>query len=435
MLKKYLSVFGDVFKKKDTRKGILFILMILVLYRIGSVITVPGIDPVAVQLMNLGSSVFSIMNLIGGGALQNFSLFALGVGPYITSSIIIELLSDVIPALEDMKENGNDGRKKMNKIVQYLGCVLAFVQGYSMAYGFDRQYGILVNPGVLSYLFIAIVFTAGTMLLVWLGNQITRTGLANGVSLIIFSGIVSNIPEQFREAFSIIFNNAPKPVIGGVIFALYVIMYLLIVLAVVFMEKSERHIPVKYTKNTGYMSGTDVTYIPFKLNSASVIPVIFAQSVISAPQIIISFFSSSLYQKLSNFLSFTKPFGLCLYIVLVIFFTFFYVDTQYNPKDIADNLKKSGGFIPGIRPGQETVVYLDKILKRNTTVGAIALAILAAIPYLLTMFTKLTYSTALGGTGVILIVGIALETVKIWQGKVLNKNYSTIFSGNKGGLR
>ncbi len=421
-----LRTFAAMFKNKEIRNKILFTLAMLLIYRIGSAIPVPGVnaDQLAAQIAD--NSILNMMNLLGGGALERLSVFAMGVSPYITASIIIQLLSmDVIPALTEMTKSGQTGRMKIEKITRYLGVVLSFVQAFSLVYGFDKQYQILENARLSGYLYTATIMTAGTMFLIWIGDRISMKGIGNGLSIIIFAGIVSNMPASFVQVYNILAGGATQgELFNGILqFALYCLLYLAIVVFVVIMETAVRKIPIQYTNSSNIRGGNDITYLPFKINSASVIPVIFAQSIMTAPQIIISFFNTELYTKLNNFLSLNKPIGLCIYAVLTILFTFFYTDLQVDPDQVAENLGKSGAYIPGIRPGSETRRYLHKVINRITVLGAISLMIIAVIPYLLPMFTSLPTSTAIGGTGIIIVVGVAMETVAQLKGQLTQKNY------------
>ena len=398
----------------------------LLIYRIGSAIPVPGVDSTALAQQIGDNSILNMMNLLGGGALERLSVFAMGVGPYITASIIIQLLSmDVIPALTEMAKSGQTGRMKMDRITRYLAVVLSFVQAYSLVYGFDRQYAILENNSFSGYIFTATVLTAGTMFLIWIGDRISQRGIGNGLSILIFSGIVSNMPAQFVQAWNILAGGTTQSeAFNGILqFALFCLMYLFIIIFVIIMETAVRKIPIQYTNSSNSRSGADINFLPFKINSASVIPVIFAQAIMTAPQIIISFFNTDLYNKLSNFLSLNKPIGLAIYAVLTILFTFFYTDLQVDPERVAENLNKSSAYIPGIRPGTETKTYLKKVLKRITVLGATALVIVAIIPYILPMFTSLPTSIAIGGTGIIIVVGVAMETYSQLKGQLAQKNY------------
>lgn len=422
-----LRSFANMFKNKEIRKKIFFTLAMLLIYRIGSSIPVPGIDAATLAKQVSDNSILSMMNLLGGGALEKMSIFAMGVSPYITGSIIIQLLSmDVIPSLTEWAKSGQTGRQNIEKTTRYLGVVLAFVQAFSLVYGFDKQYAILESSALSTYLYVATILCAGTMFLVWIGDRISMKGIGNGISIIIFAGIVSNMPTQFAQIYSILVGGTSNgEVFNGVLqFVLYCLIYLAIVVFVVIMETAVRKIPIQYTNSISNRGGkSDVTFLPFKINSASVIPVIFAQSIMTAPQIVISFFNTDLYQKLQNYLSLTKPFGLALYAVLTILFTFFYTDLQVDPDTVADNLKKSDAYIPGIRPGQDTKKYLHKVLNRITVLGALGLTLVAVIPYLLPMFTSIPASSAIGGTGIIIVVGVVRETIGQLEGQLTQKNY------------
>lgn len=416
----------SLFKNKEIRNKIFFTLAMLLIYRIGSAIPVPGVDAAKLTAQISDNSVLSMMNLLGGGALQKLSVFAMGVTPYITASIIIQLLSmDVIPALTEMTKSGQTGRMKLEKITRDLGVVLSFVQAYSLVYGFDKQYAILESSKFSTYLYTATVLTAGTMFLLWIGDRISTKGIGNGVSIIIFAGIVANLPSEFSQVYSVLVGGSTQgAVFSGILeFCLFLLMYLVIIIFVVIMQLATRKIPIQYTSSSANRGGNDITYLPFKINSASVIPVIFAQSIMVAPQIILSFVNQSAYTKLSTFLSLQKPIGLTIYAVLTILFTFFYTDLQVDPDKIAENLGKSGAYIPGIRPGSETKQYIHKVLNRITVLGAAGLTIIAVIPYLLPMFTSLPSTVSVGGTGIIIVVGVAMETVAQLKGQLTQKQY------------
>ena len=421
-----LGTFASMFKNKETRNRIFFTLAMLLIYRVGSAIPVPGVNAEALAASIADNSIFNMMNLLGGGTLERLSVFAMGIGPYITASIIIQLLSmDVIPALTEMAKSGQTGRQKMDRVTRYLGVVLAFVQATSLVYGFDKQYQILENSGLSGYLFTATVLTAGTMFLLWIGDRISMKGIGNGISIIIFSGIVSNMPASFVQTWNILAGGTTQgELFNGILqFVLYCLLYLAIIIFVVIMETAVRKIPIQYTNSSNLRRGNDITFLPLKINSASVIPVIFAQSIMTAPQIIISFFNTDLYNKLNSFLSLSKPLGLGIYALLTILFTFFYTDLQVDPDKVAENLSKSGAYIPGIRPCNETRTYLHKVLNRITVLGAMFLTVVAVIPYLLPMVTSLPQSTAIGGTGIIIMVGVAMETVAQLKGQLTQKSY------------
>ncbi len=419
------GTFASMFKNKEIRNKIFFTLAMLLIYRIGSAIPVPGVDAAKLSAQVSSNSILSMMNLLGGGAFEKMSVFALGVGPYITASIIIQLLSmDVIPYLTELSKSGETGRIKSDQITRYLGVILAFVQSFSMVYGFDKQYAILESSNLSTYFYTATILTAGTMFLIWIGDRISSKGIGNGISIIIFAGIVSNIPAQFTQVFNILMSgNAQGAQFSGILeFALYCVLYLVIIVGVVIMQLAQRKIPIQYTSSSG-AKANDITYLPFKINSASVIPVIFASSIITAPQIVLSFVNASAYQNVSNFLSLQKPIGLTIYAVLTFLFTFFYTDLQVDPEKIAENLGKSGAYIPGIRPGSETRTYLKKVIHRITVLGAIALTIMAVLPYILPMVTSLPTSVSIGGTGIIIVVGVAMETMAQLKGQLTQKQY------------
>lgn len=421
-----MRTFSSMFKNKEIRNKILFTLAMLLIYRVGSAIPVPGVDATKLASQISDNSVLSMMNLLGGGALERLSVFAMGVTPYITASIIIQLLSmDVIPALTEMTKSGQTGRMKMEKITRYLGVVLSFVQAYSLVYGFDKQYSVLANSSLSGYLYTATVLTAGTMFLIWLGDRISMKGIGNGLSIIIFAGIVSNMPSQFMQVWNVLAGGTTQgELFNGILqFALFELLYIIIIVFVIVMETAVRKIPIQYTNSSSYTRGNDVTFLPLKINSASVIPVIFAQSIMTAPQIVISFFNQDLYKTLQTYLSLSSTTGLILYAVLTFLFTFFYTDLQVDPDQVADNLSKSGAYIPGIRPGNETKTYLHKVLNRITVLGAIALVIVATLPYILPMFTSLPSSISIGGTGIIIVVGVAMETIAQLKGQLTTKAY------------
>ena len=304
-----MRTFSSMFKNKEIRNKILFTLAMLLIYRVGSAIPVPGVDATKLASQISDNSVLSMMNLLGGGALERLSVFAMGVTPYITASIIIQLLSmDVIPALTEMTKSGQTGRMKMEKITRYLGVVLSFVQAYSLVYGFDKQYSVLANSSLSGYLYTATVLTAGTMFLIWLGDRISMKGIGNGLSIIIFAGLVSNMPSQFVQVWNVLAGGTTQgELFNGILqFALFVLLYIIIIVFVVVMETAVRKIPIQYTNSSSYTRGNDVTFLPLKINSASVIPVIFAQSIMTAPQIVISFFNQALIDHMICF-SITHP--------------------------------------------------------------------------------------------------------------------------------
>ena len=413
-------------KDKNYVKRILFTFALLAVYRIGSSIPVPGIDASTVRILFSQNTLFGLMNMMGGGSLERMSIFAMGVGPYITASIIIQLLSmDVIPALSDMREEGKKGQAKLNDVTKYLGLILTVIQAASLVYGFDRNYHIMSDPSTANYLFVIIVMTAGSMILVWFGDQIAMKGIGNGISMIIFAGIVSNIPAEFVQAYQSLAGGGEPS--GYIAFAIYIVTYITIILLILVMELAKRKIPVHYAGKT--MNGSNMTYIPIKINSASVLPVIFASSVITAPQILLSFFSPDTYTHVSGFLSFSNPVCLIIYAFLIVFFEFFYTDLQLAPDEIAKNLNKSNGFIPGVRAGSETTRYIKDTIHKVTVFGAIGLLIVALIPHIIPLITPLPSSFGIGGTGLIIVVGVALETLKQLTTENTQVKYKDYVSG------
>lgn len=425
-----LNFFKEVFKKGELRRKVVFTLGILFVFRLGAGIVIPYIDTSAITSAATSSGIFGIMNMLGGGTLEKFSLFSLGVSPYITSSIIIELLSmDVVPALTQWNKEGNTGKKKKDKVTRVLTLALAIIQGGSLTYAFDKGYSILASSSIWTYVYVVIVMAAGSMFTMWLGDQITIKGVGNGTSLLIFTGIVANLPNSFISSFKsmVKFGSAYKTATSLAWYILFVIVYLAIVVFVVFEEGAIRKIPIIYATNTQTVMHTkESTNLPIKINSSSVIPVIFAASVLAAPRTIISFMkSTSTTQMIDNILNYQKPVGFVLYIVMIILFTFFYSNLQIDAKKISEDLKKSGGAIPGVRTGDDTKKYIGTVLNRVTVVGSLFLAIIASIPIIAPEIWKMTSNNALslGGTGLIIVTGVALETVRAIKSMLTRREY------------
>jgi preprotein translocase subunit SecY len=422
-----IKLFVDMFKNKDIRGRILFTLAIFFVYRLGANITAPMVDSTRLIGQFADDSILGMINLLGGGALQEFSIFSMGIGPYITASIIVQLLAmDVVPALTEMTKSGAQGKMKLDRITRYFALVLALLQGFTLTYAFHINYGILSNPGVATYMYVTVVITAGTMFLLWLADRISAFGIGNGISMIIFAGIVSDIPFRFSQAFQTLVDTSSNAAIfGGILnFSLFVLMYVAIIILVIFMSTAVRKIPIQYTSSSVRKSNQEITFLPLKINSASVIPVIFASAIMTAPVTVLSFFNQGdFFQTLSTILNVSQPIGLSIYIALIIFFTFFYTNLQVDPEKISDNLSKSGTYIPGIRPGNETKEYVGKVLNRITVLGALFLSFIAALPYVIPMITNLPNSISVGGTGIIIVVGVAMETMKDLQGRLTQKQY------------
>ena len=405
-------------KNKDIRKRIGFTLFGLLIFALGTTIPVPGMEG---AISNLG--LWELYNAIGGGALKNFSIFALGVMPYISASIVTGILQmDIIPYFTELKESGQQGRQKINQINRYVGIVLAFLQGFAMAFTFVE------GAGTLEYIKIALILTGGTAFLLWLGDQITQKGIGNGISLIIMAGIISTVPKMFIDTFdSLIINHTGSLFVGILGFILFVLFYLLIVVGVVFEESSERRIPIQYSNRTTSSYGQKQNYIPFKLNSAGVMPVIFASVILSIPSFIAGLLgeSSGFSTFVSKYINYTTPVGFVIYILLIFVFGFFYTNMQINPGELAKNLNRNGGYIPGVRPGKETEKYIKKILYRITFLGSTFIAIIAGLPIIFSSFIKagLPSSVSIGGTGVLIVVGVAIETCKQLESSLINRNY------------
>lgn len=425
-----LNFFKEVFKKGELRRKVVFTLGILFVFRLGAGIVIPYIDTSAIASAATSSGIFGIMNMLGGGTLEKFSLFSLGVSPYITSSIIIELLSmDVVPALTQWNKEGNTGKKKKDKVTRVLTLALAIIQGGSLTYAFDKGYSILASSSIWTYVYVVVVMAAGSMFTMWLGDQITIKGVGNGTSLLIFTGIVANLPNSFISSFKsmVTFGSTYKTATSLAWYILFVLVYLAIVVFVVFEEGAIRKIPIIYATNTQTVMHTkESTNLPIKINSSSVIPVIFAASVLAAPRTIISFMkSTSTTQMIDNILNYQKPIGFVLYIVMIILFTFFYSNLQIDAKKISEDLKKSGGAIPGVRTGDDTKKYIGTVLNRVTVVGSLFLAIIASIPIIAPEIWKMTSNNALslGGTGLIIVTGVALETVRAIKSMLTRREY------------
>lgn len=425
-----LNFFKEVFKKGELRRKVVFTLGILFVFRLGAGIVIPYIDTSAITSAATSSGIFGIMNMLGGGTLEKFSLFSLGVSPYITSSIIIELLSmDLVPVLTQWNKEGNTGKKKKDKVTRVLTLALAIIQGGSLTYAFDKGYSILASSSIWTYVYVVVVMAAGSMFTMWLGDQITIKGVGNGTSLLIFTGIVANLPNSFISSFKsmVTFSSTYKTATSLAWYILFVLVYLAIVVFVVFEEGAIRKIPIIYATNTQTVMHTkESTNLPIKINSSSVIPVIFAASVLAAPRTIISFMkSTSTTQMIDNILNYQKPIGFVLYIVMIILFTFFYSNLQIDAKKISEDLKKSGGAIPGVRTGDDTKKYIGTVLNRVTVVGSLFLAIIASIPIIAPEIWKMTSNNALslGGTGLIIVTGVALETVRAIKSMLTRREY------------
>ena len=426
-----LNFFKNVFKKGELRRRIIFTLGMLFVFRLGAAITIPSINADALTAGATNTGILGIMNMLGGGMLERFSIFSLGVSPYITASIIIELLSmDVIPVLAQWQKEGNTGKKKKDKVTRYVTLILAAVQGGSLTYAYDYMYNILNSSSVWTYAYVIVVMMAGSMLAMWIGDQITQKGIGNGTSLLIFTGIVSSLPANFISTFNslVAFDKGTQTMVLGILwYVLFVIVYLAIIIFVVFNEGAVRKIPIMYATNSNTTMRTkDSTHMPIKINSSGVLPVIFASSVLAAPRTIISFMAQNNTTKtIDSILNYQEPVGFCLYLVMIVLFAFFYSNLQIDSHKISEDLKKNGGAIPGVRTGLDTEKFISTVLNRVTVVGSIFLVIIAAIPIMTPVIWSQTSNAALtlGGTGLIIITGVALETTKQIKTLITRKEY------------
>jgi preprotein translocase subunit SecY len=413
----------------DIRNKIIFTLLMLIVFRLGTFIPVPGVRAEVLKVQD-SLNVFGILNTFGGGALQNFSIFAMGIMPYITASIIVQLLQmDVVPKFAEWSKQGEVGRRKLAQFTRYGTIVLGFIQAIGMSIGFNNLVGgqLIENPGILTYLFIATVLTAGTAFLMWLGEQITAKGVGNGISILIFGGIVAAIPTTVNQIYAQQFQDAGDQLFLRIVtVVLLLIAVLAIIVGVIFIQQALRKIPVQYAKKLVGRSpvGGQSTHIPLKVNAAGVIPVIFAVSFIITPPTIASFFGTNdVTTWIQNTFDYTKPVGMIVYVALILAFSYFYTFVQVNPEQMAENLKKQGGYIPGIRPGRSTQEYITKILYRLTLVGSLFLALISVLPVFFINFANLPPSAQIGGTSLLIVVGVALETMKQLESQLVKRHY------------
>lgn len=401
---------------KDLRKRILFTLGCLAIFALGTNIMVPGAKEIT---QNLGF--LELLNLMSGGGLKSFSVFALGVGPYITASIITQLLQmDIIPYFKELKEQGATGRQKINRINRYLGIIFAVIQGYFFSYAFLKGAGTGVIIRSTVYL------TAGTSFLLWLGDEITKKGIGNGVSLLIMAGIVNTLPQTFITAFNeLVLAETFTTWTGIILFILFVIVYLGIIVGVIYMQQAERRVPIQYSNRTASAYGGEKSFIPIKLNSVSVIPVIFASAIIGIPSLIATVINKTAFTNfLDNYINYTSYTGFLLYMVLIFLFGYFYTLLELNPDEMAENLDKSRSYIPGVTPGEATSKYLKYVITRLTVVGTFGLMVIAALPIIFSKISNLSSNVTIGGTGLLIVVGVALETYKQLESSIVSRSYT-----------
>ena len=413
-----LESLKNAVKVSELRTKLLFTLGMIFIFRLGAHIPIPGVNPERfAELVNSGL-IFGFFDVISGGALKNFAIFAMGITPYINASIIMQLLTVVIPHLERLSKEGDEGRKKITQYTRYLTVVLAFVQGLGMVIGVS---GSLQNPGPLSYVMTALTITAGTTFLMWMGEQITEKGIGNGISLLIFAGIVSRVPQgsvrlvEYLHAGTIsILSIVALIVIGGLVIA-----------GVVAIQEGQRRIPVQYAKRVvgRRVYGGQTTHLPLRVTQAGVIPIIFASSLLMFPETVARWFSTSAPANFYvQYLGWGTALHTLMYALLIIGFTYFYTAVIMNPVDVADNIKKYGGFIPGLRPGRPTAEYITRIMSRITLVGAVFLALIAILPSFVLLATQIP-NIYFGGTALLIVVGVALDTMKQVESHLLMRSY------------
>ncbi|MBE0467243.1 MAG: preprotein translocase subunit SecY [Candidatus Desulforudis sp.] len=414
----FLSTLQAALKVSELRGKLLFTLAMLLIFRVGAHIPTPGVRPEAMVELIQSGMLFGFFDVISGGAFKNFSIFAMGIIPYINASIIMQLLTVVIPKLERLSKEGEEGRKKITQYIRYFTAVLAFLQALGMSVAIK---GALIAPSVVNYLFVALILAAGTVFLMWLGEQITEKGIGNGISLLIFAGIVSRVPEGVTR----VFHYLEVGTINILSILSLIVIGLAVIAAVVAIHEGQRRIPVQYAKRVigRRVYGGQTTHLPLKVNQAGVIPVIFASSFLIFPQQLLEWFSGNVVAawmlSVFHWGSFVHT---TLYALLIIGFTYFYTAIIMNPVDMADNIKKHGGFIPGIRPGRPTAEYISKVMSRITLAGALFLALIAILPNFVLIATQIP-NVYFGGTALLIVVGVALETMKQVEAHLLMRSY------------
>jgi len=424
--------FQNLGKATELRQRIFFTLGALVVARLGSYIPMPGIDPAGLrQFMQSNAGGFlDVFNVLAGGAVSRMAIFALGIMPYISASIIMQLMTSVFPELENLKKEGEAGRKIINQYTRYGTVGLAAIQAVGIAYGLESQHGIVISPGIVFVIEAVITLTGGTMLLMWLGEQITSRGVGNGISLIIFAGIVARFPQYIGQAFESVRTGA----IGPMILIVGIAFIIALVTGIVFMERAQRRLLVQYPKRQvgNKMYGGESSHLPLKLNVSGVIPPIFASSILLMPTTVAGFLATSMpdwLQTVVQYLSHGQPLYLVLYALMILFFSFFYTSIVFNPEETAENLKKYGGFIPGIRPGKKTAEHIDYVLTRITVIGALYLAVVCLIPEIVTSYYGVPFY--LGGTSILIVVSVTMDTVAQIQSHLIAQQYEGLIKKAK----
>ena len=411
------SALANVYKIPELRQKIIFTLIMFAVFRLGTHIPVPGVDPSAIEQLFATGNLFGLLDLFSGGAFSKFSIFAMSITPYINAAIIMQLLTVVIPTLEQWSKEGQEGHKKTTKVTRYLTVALAFFQAIGMSIGLKQA---ILNPNPVSILIIAITLTGGTIFLMWIGEQITANGVGNGISLIIFAGIVAALPKNLGTIYSYL-QAGTISYFNAFVFAA---IALLMIVFVIYIQEGNRRVPISYAKRVvGKKTyGGNSSHIPLKVNHAGVIPIIFASSVLMFPVTVAQFIQVPWVTTLAGYFAWGTPLQTSIYALLIIFFTYFYTAVTVKISDMAENLKKYGGFIPGIRPGKPTEEYLDTVMTRITLAGAVFLAFIAVLPNLVAGATHIE-GVYFGGTALLIVVGVALNTMKQIESMVVMRHY------------
>ncbi|OAW04559.1 preprotein translocase subunit SecY [Staphylococcus epidermidis] len=422
------QTFVRFFTTKEVRNKIFFTLAMLVIFKIGTYIPAPGVNPEAFNHPQGSQGATELLNTFGGGALKRFSIFAMGIMPYITASIVMQLLQmDIVPKFTEWAKQGEMGRRKINNVTRYFAIILAFIQSIGMAFQFNNYLKgqLIIERSVMSYLLIAVVLTAGTAFLIWLGDQITQFGVGNGISLIIFAGILSTLPSSLEQFAQSVFVGQDDTSLAWLKILGLIVALILLTVGAIFVLEAKRKIPIQYAKKqSAQRLGSQATYLPLKVNSAGVIPVIFAMAFFLLPRTLTLFFPKAEWaQNIADTANPSSNIGMIIYVVLIIAFAYFYAFVQVNPEKMADNLKKQGSYVPGIRPGEQTKKYITKVLYRLTFVGSIFLAAIAILPIIATKFMGLPQSIQIGGTSLLIVIGVAIETMKTLEAQVTQKEY------------
>lgn len=422
------QTFVRFFTTKEVRNKIFFTLAMLVIFKIGTYIPAPGVNPEAFNHPQGSQGATELLNTFGGGALKRFSIFAMGIMPYITASIVMQLLQmDIVPKFTEWAKQGEMGRRKINNVTRYFAIILAFIQSIGMAFQFNNYLKgqLIIEKSVMSYLLIAVVLTSGTAFLIWLGDQITQFGVGNGISLIIFAGILSTLPSSLEQFAQSVFVGQDDTSLAWLKILGLIVALILLTVGAIFVLEAKRKIPIQYAKKqSAQRLGSQATYLPLKVNSAGVIPVIFAMAFFLLPRTLTLFFPKAEWaQNIADTANPSSNIGMIIYVVLIIAFAYFYAFVQVNPEKMADNLKKQGSYVPGIRPGEQTKKYITKVLYRLTFVGSIFLAAIAILPIIATKFMGLPQSIQIGGTSLLIVIGVAIETMKTLEAQVTQKEY------------